>query len=94
MAARSACAYDDLGFHSELLVEAIDAAVRADDREYAEQVFDRLQARASAAGSPRALAAPARSRALLSEGKQAETLYLESIERFEATSQRIRLARA
>jgi ATP/maltotriose-dependent transcriptional regulator MalT len=93
-AARSACEYDDLGFHSELLVEAVEAAVRADDREYAEQVFDRLQVRASAAGSPRALAALARSRALLSEGKQAETLYLESIERFEATSQRIRLARA
>jgi ATP/maltotriose-dependent transcriptional regulator MalT len=93
-AARSACEYDDLGFHNELLVEAVEAAVRADDRGFAEQVFDRLQARTSAAGSPRALAALARSRALLSDGEQAAALYLESIERFEATSQRIRLARA
>lgn len=93
-AAHSACEYDDLGFHGELLVEAIESAVRADDRGFAEQVFDRLQARTSAAGSPRALAALARSRALLSDGEQAEALYLESIERFEATSQRIRLARA
>jgi ATP/maltotriose-dependent transcriptional regulator MalT len=93
-AAQSACEYDDLGFHGELLVEAIEAAVRADDRGFAEQVFDRLKARTSAAGSPRALAALARSRALLSDGEQAEALYLEAIERFEATSQRIRLARA
>ncbi|WP_236695552.1 helix-turn-helix transcriptional regulator [Mycolicibacterium chubuense] len=93
-AARTALEYDDFGFRSGLLVEAVEAAVRADDRVFAQQVLGHLQERARAAGTPRALGALARSRALLSDGRQAEALYLESITHFEATNQLIHLARA
>lgn len=93
-AARNAFEYDDFGFRSGLLVEAVEAAVRADDRVFAEQSLDHLQERARAAATPRALGALARSQALLSDGGQAEVLYLESIAHFEATSQLIHLARA
>jgi DNA-binding CsgD family transcriptional regulator len=92
-AARDAFEYDDLGFYGELLVEAVEAAVRADDRAFAEQAFERLRERAVAAGTPRALGSLARSQALLSTGKQAEALYLESIAHFEATSLAVHLAR-
>ncbi|MFW0153587.1 LuxR C-terminal-related transcriptional regulator [Mycobacterium sp. smrl_JER01] len=93
-AARSASEYDDLGFYPELLAEMVEAGVRGEDRALAEQAFHCLRDRTSAAGTPRALGSLARSHALLSSGKQAEALYLESIGHFEATSQRIGLARA
>ncbi|VEG54979.1 LuxR family transcriptional regulator [Mycolicibacterium aurum] len=92
--ARQAAEYDDLGFYPELLAEMVEAGVRGEDREVAEQAFDRLRDRTRAAGTPRALGSLARSQALLSSGKQAEALYQESIGYFEATSQRIQLARA
>jgi len=92
-AARRAFEYDDLGFYCELLAEMVEAGVRGDDRVLAEQAFDSLRDRTRAAGTPRALGALARSHALLSSGQQAESRYLESIRHFEATSQRIHLAR-
>lgn len=93
-AARHAAEYDDLGFYPELLAEMVEAGVRGEDRGVAEQAFGRLRDRTRAAGTPRALGSLARSQALLSSGKQAEALYLESIGHFEATSQRIQLARS
>ncbi|WP_232079711.1 AAA family ATPase [Mycolicibacterium parafortuitum] len=93
-AARHAGEYDDLGFYPELLAEMVEAGVRCDDRVAAEQAFARLRERTRAAGTPRALGSLARSRALLSSGEQAEALYREAIGHFEATSQRIQLARA
>lgn len=92
-AAREAMTYDDLGFGPEVLVESIEAAVRADDREFAVEALARLERWTSASGSPRALGALARSRALLSDGDRADALYLEAIEHFSATSQRVQLAR-
>ena len=93
-AARQAFGYDDLGFYSELLVELVEAAVRADDRPLAEQALECLQERTLAAGTPRALGALTRSQALLSSGERAASLHLESIEHFSMTTQRVHLARA
>lgn len=92
-AARRGLEYDDLGFHGYLLVEAIEAAVRTDDLQFAEQALEQLRERTLAAGTPRALGSLARSEALLNSGKRAEALYLQSIEYFEATSQVVQLAR-
>lgn len=93
-ATRSGLAYDDLGFYNELLVESVEAAVRCDERPLAEEASAQLRQRAAAAGTPRALGTLARSQALLSSGPQAEALHLRSVEQFEATSQRMNLARA
>jgi len=92
-AARRGLEYDDLGFHGYVLVEAIEAAVRTDDLQFAEQALEQLRERTLAAGTPRALGSLARSEALLSSGKRAEALYLHSIGYFEATSQVVQLAR-
>ncbi|MEW5810457.1 MAG: AAA family ATPase [Actinomycetota bacterium] len=93
-AARLADEYDDLGFHSDLLAEMVEAGVRGEDRAMAEQAWHRLRDRTQAAGTPRALGSLARSQALLSSGKQAEALYLEAIKRYGDTSLRIQAARS
>ncbi|QEM48428.1 helix-turn-helix domain-containing protein [Mycolicibacterium grossiae] len=92
-AARRGLQYEDLGFHGYLLIEAIEAAVRTNDVYFAEQALEQLRERTLAAGTARALGSLTRSEALLSSGRRAETLYLESIGHFEATSQAVQLAR-
>ena len=92
-AARRGLQYEDLGFHGYLLIEAIEAAVRTNDLQFAGQALEKLRERTLAAGTPRALGSLTRSEALLNSGKRAETLYLESIGHFEESSQAVQLAR-
>jgi DNA-binding CsgD family transcriptional regulator len=76
------------------LHELVEAAVRAGNYEIAAQALERISASAQASGSDWGLGVESRSRALLSEGNVAETLYLEAIERLERTSARPEAARA
>ena len=76
------------------MAELIEAAARSGERELAELALERLAETASAAGTDWALGIEARSRALLSHGQAADTLYRESIERLGRTSIRLQLARA
>jgi DNA-binding CsgD family transcriptional regulator/tetratricopeptide (TPR) repeat protein len=85
---------EDLGFSNWGLVELILAAVRCGERERATKAFERLLEMTRASGSDWALGIEARSRALLSEGDDAERLYLEAIERLARTRVRVELARA
>jgi DNA-binding CsgD family transcriptional regulator len=59
----------------------VEAAVRVGDRQAAADALERLEERATIAGTPWALGLLARCRALTSTGDHAEALYLESIER-------------
>lgn len=75
------------------LPELIEAAARAGQPERAEVGLAELEMRASASGSQWALGLAARSRALLSEGPDAEDHYLEAIERLGSCRMRTYLAR-
>jgi ATP/maltotriose-dependent transcriptional regulator MalT len=79
---------------STTLVELIEAAARSGQHELAEQALARLTETTLASGTDWALGTEARSRALLSEGEVADTLYCESIERLERTRIRFAAARA
>ncbi len=88
-----AFAYEDLGFYNEMLLELIEAAVRCDQPEQADEPMRRLQARTLAAATPRALGSLARSRALLADGPAAGELYIQALEQFGRTRQAAQLAR-
>ena len=76
------------------MAELIEAAVRSGESELAALALERLVETTSAAGTDWALGIEARSRALLSDGEAADTLYREAIERLGRTSIRVQLARA
>src|ERR1700755_433983 len=76
------------------MAELIEAAVGAGEPELARLALGRLTETTSAAGTDWALGIEARSRALLSEGKDAESLYREAIERLERTSIGLQVARS
>ena len=67
---------------------------RSGARDEAAAALRRLEERTSAAGTDWALGVAAWSRALLSDGESAETLYREAIERLERTRIAVHLARA
>lgn len=75
------------------LTELVEAAVRCGEREVAATALSEFSVRSSLAGDP-ARALEARAEALLSEGKSAEPLYRESIERLSGTRLRTMLARS
>jgi DNA-binding CsgD family transcriptional regulator len=75
------------------LTELIEAAVRCGQPERARRAFERVQETTRAAGTDWALGIEARSRALLSDGDDAEELYREAITRLRRTSIRVQLAR-
>ena len=75
------------------LVELIEAAVRSGKPELAADALGRLSQTTAASGTDWALGIEARSRALLTEGEAAETLYREAIERLARTRIRVELAR-
>jgi DNA-binding CsgD family transcriptional regulator len=76
------------------LVELVEAAVRSGVPERAAGALQRLSGIARACGTDWALGAEARSRALVSDGAAAESLYREAIGRFGRTRLRVDLARA
>jgi DNA-binding CsgD family transcriptional regulator len=75
-------------------VELIEAATRSGKAEQASAALGRLSQTTAASGSAWAHGVEARSRALLTDGKAAETLYLQAIEALERTRVRLELARA
>jgi DNA-binding CsgD family transcriptional regulator len=81
-------------FANWALVELVEAAVRSGVPERAASALQRLSGIAAACGTDWALGAEARSRALVSDGEDAESLYREAIDRFGRTRLRVDLARA
>jgi DNA-binding CsgD family transcriptional regulator len=92
-AAQRGCAHDDLGLCGWSLVELVEAAARSGEPGVAAAALRRLEARTRAAGSDWALGVEASSRALLSEGLKAESLYREAVERLTCTRIAVQLAR-
>jgi DNA-binding CsgD family transcriptional regulator len=92
--AQSASGRDELLVSVWSLPELIEAATRSGRHDMATAAFDRLSERTRAAGTDLALGIEARSKALLSEGKLAEALYREAIDRLGRTRLALELARA
>ena len=80
-AAQRACAQDDLSLYALALAELIEAAARSGRPELAAAALERLGERTRASGTEWALGVEARSRALVTEGRSAEPLYEEAVER-------------
>ena len=93
-AAQRACEYDDVGPFAWALVEQIEAGVRSGVTDAASAALDRLSARTQASGTDWALGIEAGSRALLSDGRDAEPLYREAVERLARSRGVVHLARA
>jgi DNA-binding CsgD family transcriptional regulator len=74
--------------------EVIEAAIRCDQRERAETAFEHVKDSTATAGTNWALGIEARSRALLSEGDEADDLYREAVARLGQTTIRVQLARS
>ncbi|CAM5463671.1 Transcriptional regulator OS=Streptomyces aurantiogriseus OX=66870 GN=GCM10010251_22000 PE=4 SV=1 [Streptomyces aurantiogriseus] len=74
--------------------ELVEAAVRSGDGESASRALERLVRTTQASPTDWALGTEARSRALLSQGRDAESLYREAIERLGRTLCRADLGRA
>ena len=79
-AAQRAYDPDGLGFNVWLLPEIIEAAARSGDRAIAGAAFEQLAERSSLSNTEWARGIEARSRALLTDGQDAEDLYREAIE--------------
>jgi DNA-binding CsgD family transcriptional regulator len=92
--ARRACEHDDLGLFGWALAELVEAGVRSGDRKAAIEALSRLEQQTMAAGTDWGLGILARSRALLSDGRDAEGSYVEAIERLGRSRVTIHLARA
>jgi DNA-binding CsgD family transcriptional regulator len=93
-AAERACEDDDVGVTERALVELIEAGVRCDATDKASAALERLSGRTQASGTDWALGLEAGSRALLSEGSDAESHYVEALERLAASRAVVHLARA
>ncbi len=93
-AAEKATATDDIVTSSWALHELVEAAARSGRIELAREAADRLAERAAASGTPWAMGAAARSRALVADGEAAEELYREAIDRLEPSRMAWYLARA
>ncbi len=76
------------------LAELVEAATRIGASEPASDAVEQLAEATQVSGTDWALGVEARSRALLSEGAAAESLYREAIERLSRTRVRVHLARA
>src|ERR687895_587349 len=83
---------EDLGFYNWGLVELIVAAVRSGKLAPAANAVDRLSEMTRASGTEWALGIEARSRAMLSDGDAAESLYREGLDRLQRTRVRLELA--
>jgi tetratricopeptide (TPR) repeat protein len=85
---------DEIGSPTWAVAELIEAAVRQEDHTLAHRGLTRLAETTRASGTEFALGIEARSRALLSDGDAAESLYREAIERLQRTRLRVDLARS
>jgi DNA-binding CsgD family transcriptional regulator len=92
--ARRACEHEDLGFYGWSLAELVEAGARSGASDEASMALRLLGERTGAAGSDWALGIQARSRALLSDGPAADTLYREAIDRLGRSRIAVHLARA
>jgi DNA-binding CsgD family transcriptional regulator len=93
-AAQRGCEHDDVGLFAWSLVELIEAGVRSGETDAASAALDRLSERTRASGTDWALGIEAGSRALLSDPRDAESLYREAVERLERSRGVVHLARA
>ena len=93
-AERATAFHGDMGFSKWALVELVEAAAHSGMTETAAGAYRRLTAMTGPAGTDWALGLTARSRALLSDGEEAEACYREAIERLGRTRLRVELARA
>ncbi|GGT08452.1 ATP-binding protein [Streptomyces chromofuscus] len=92
-AATRACRYEDLGFFGWALIELIEAAARSGQPQAAAAALDVLTERTRASGTEWALGTEACSRALLSDGRDADAGYQEAIERLGRCRIAVHLAR-
>ncbi|MGH2881660.1 MAG: helix-turn-helix transcriptional regulator, partial [Solirubrobacteraceae bacterium] len=93
-AAHRGCEHEDVIAYGWALVELIEAGVRVGRRDEAGAALDRLSERTRTSGTEWALGIEAGSRALLSEGDDAEPLYQEAVERLARSRGVVHLARA
>ncbi len=84
----------DLRFSTLGLVELIEAGARSGNPDVAADALARLSLTTTASRTDWALGVEARSRALLTDGKDAETLFRRAIQALEQTSMRVDCARA
>src|SRR5262245_3066142 len=84
----------ELAWSTQAAVELIEAATRSGMADPAPGALERLSRSTRASGTDWALGIEPRSRALVSEGKAAEDLYREAIDRLGRTHVRVDLARA
>jgi DNA-binding CsgD family transcriptional regulator len=93
-AAQRGCEHEDVGLFAWACVELIEAGVRSGSTDAASAALDDLSERTQASGTEWALGVEAGSRALLSDGPDAERLYCEAVERLARTRGVVHLARA
>jgi DNA-binding CsgD family transcriptional regulator len=93
-AAQRATEHSELAIPQWATVELIEAATRCGHSDIAADALGRLAGTTGASSTDWALGIEARSRALLAEGKAAERLYREAVERLDRTTIRTELARA
>ena len=93
-AAQRACEHEDIGLIGWALAELIEASARSGDLGTAQDGLRRLAERTGAASTDWALGVEGRSRALLTDGDGADSLYREAIVRLAATHMQVDLARA
>jgi DNA-binding CsgD family transcriptional regulator len=93
-AAQRGCEHDDVGLFAWGLVELIEAGVRSGATDAASAALDHLSERTQASGTDWALGVEAHSRALLSDGRDAEPLYREAVDRLASGTGAVHLARA
>ena len=93
-AASDAVEMDELGLFGWSLVELVEAASRSGQPDAGMEALAILTERARVTGTDWALGTAARSRALLTDGPDAEELYVEAIERLSRSRMRVHLARA
>jgi DNA-binding CsgD family transcriptional regulator len=93
-AAERAVEHGDIGGYAGGRVELIEAAARSGEREVATTALEKLAERTGFAGTDWALGIEAGSRALLSAGDEAETLYRQAIDHLGSTLVAVHLGRA
>jgi DNA-binding CsgD family transcriptional regulator len=93
-AAQQACDHDDVIAYGWALVELVEAGVHVGRQDEASAALDLLSERTRASGTAWALGLEACSRALLSKGEEAESLYREAVERLSHSRGVVHLARA